>query len=187
MFFCCPSQALTNNECSNHSFGSLGSLSDKESEVVNSPFIVFSISSLIRLLSLSKKLFKRLATLNQWLVYTVHKKWGQLGMYRVSRLWNLVEQADGITTLGEKCFYQGFTKLKSLQKREVMFYCSNWKLFSSRLFKRVNTACSHGLPVLSLLSRCSSMVTWSSRRDFDNEPFNDFFSPSSMGCWKVLL
>lgn len=26
-------QGLTNNECSNHSFGSLGSLSDKESEV----------------------------------------------------------------------------------------------------------------------------------------------------------
>ncbi|XP_042191943.1 serine/threonine-protein kinase tousled-like 1 isoform X2 [Callorhinchus milii] len=30
-------KALTNNECSNHSFGSLGSLSDKESESLSSP------------------------------------------------------------------------------------------------------------------------------------------------------
>ncbi|XP_041117825.1 serine/threonine-protein kinase tousled-like 1 isoform X1 [Polyodon spathula] len=30
-------KALTNNECSNHSFGSLGSLSDKESESISSP------------------------------------------------------------------------------------------------------------------------------------------------------
>lgn len=30
-----PVQTLTNNECSNHSFGSLGSSSDKESEVSN--------------------------------------------------------------------------------------------------------------------------------------------------------
>lgn len=36
-------QVLTNNESSNHSFGSLGSLSDKESEVLHSPFLVFSI------------------------------------------------------------------------------------------------------------------------------------------------
>lgn len=35
-------QALTNNECSNHSFGSLGSLSDKESEVLYGHFISFS-------------------------------------------------------------------------------------------------------------------------------------------------
>lgn len=35
-------QALTNNECSNHSFGSHGSLSDKESEVLNGHFVSFS-------------------------------------------------------------------------------------------------------------------------------------------------
>lgn len=32
-------QALTNNECSNHSFGSLGSSSDKESEVCSVTFL----------------------------------------------------------------------------------------------------------------------------------------------------
>ncbi|GAA6108127.1 serine/threonine-protein kinase tousled-like 1 isoform X1 [Tachysurus ichikawai] len=32
-------KALTNNECSNHSFGSLGSSSDKESEVCTRTFL----------------------------------------------------------------------------------------------------------------------------------------------------
>lgn len=39
-------QALTNNECSNHSFGSLGSSSDKESEVCSVTFLI-NIHSLL--------------------------------------------------------------------------------------------------------------------------------------------
>lgn len=41
-------QALTNNECSNHSFGSLGSSSDKESEVCSVTFLISSHRLLLK-------------------------------------------------------------------------------------------------------------------------------------------